>query len=146
MRYKYINSEQCLFAKVLTNHMKWYWNFVPYNIKIILQIVISVVWLTNFLSEIQNLINPWWWVEQLLLSVKRCENSCKDVLHIDVARYPLVGSEWRSCCLSGFQDILVIQPLSGAPSNRIIFCIESAKGACKYYISKFSRILDPPPP
>ena len=43
VRYKYINSEQCLFAKVLTNHMKSYWNFVPYNIKIILQIVISVV-------------------------------------------------------------------------------------------------------
>ena len=42
-RYKYLNSEQCLFAKVLTNHMKLHWNFVPYNIKIILQIVISVV-------------------------------------------------------------------------------------------------------
>ena len=42
-RYKHLNSEQCLFAKVLTNRMKLHWNFVPYNIKIILQIVISVV-------------------------------------------------------------------------------------------------------
>ena len=42
-RYKYLNSEQCLFAKVLTNHMNLQCNFVPYNIKIILQIVISVV-------------------------------------------------------------------------------------------------------
>ena len=78
-------------------------DFVPYNIKIILQIVISVVWLTNFLSEIRNLINPWWWVEQLLLSVKRCENSCKDISHIDDRLLPTCGkqmekllSEWSS--------------------------------------------------
>ena len=33
------------------------------------------MWLTNFLSEIRNLINPRWWVEQLFLSVKRFPNS-----------------------------------------------------------------------
>ena len=43
--------------------------------KIILHRIISVVWLTNFLSEIRNLINPRWWVEQLFLSVKRFPNS-----------------------------------------------------------------------
>ena len=39
--------------------------------KIILHRIISVVWLTNFLSEIRSLINPWWWGEHLLLSMKR---------------------------------------------------------------------------
>ena len=39
--------------------------------KIILQRIISVAWLTNVLSEIRNLIKPWWWVEQLFQSVKR---------------------------------------------------------------------------
>ena len=29
------------------------------------------MWLTNFLSEIQNLTNPRWWVEQQSLSVKK---------------------------------------------------------------------------
>ena len=73
----------------------WSW-----NIKITLQIVISVVWLTNFLVDIQNLINPRWWVEELLLSGKRCENSCKDVWHID---------EWTICLHSinySFRTIL----------------------------------------
>ena len=43
--------------------------------KIILHRIISVVWLTNFLSEIRNLTNSRWWGEQLFLSVKRCQNS-----------------------------------------------------------------------
>ena len=41
--------------------------------KIILHRIISVVWLTNFLSEIRSLINPRWWGEHLFLSVKRCQ-------------------------------------------------------------------------
>ena len=41
--------------------------------KIILYRIISVVWLTDFLSEIWNLINPWWWVMHLILSMKRQE-------------------------------------------------------------------------
>ena len=41
--------------------------------KIILHRIISVVWLTNFLSEIRSFINPRWWGEHLLLSVKRCQ-------------------------------------------------------------------------
>ena len=41
-------------------------------IKIILHRIISAVWLTNFLSEIRSLINPRWWGEHLVLSVKRC--------------------------------------------------------------------------
>ena len=39
--------------------------------KIILNRIISVVWLTSFLSEIRNLTNPRWCVEQQFLSVKR---------------------------------------------------------------------------
>ena len=51
------------------------WPSVDYKqIKIILHRIISVVWLTNFLSEIRNLTNPRWWVEQQFLSVKRCWN------------------------------------------------------------------------
>ena len=42
-------------------------------IKIILHRIISVVWLTDFLSEIWDLINPWWWVMHLILSMKRQE-------------------------------------------------------------------------
>ena len=49
--------------------------WLTFSIKIILHRIISVVWLTNFLSEIRNLINPRWWVEQLFLSVKRSPNS-----------------------------------------------------------------------
>ena len=40
--------------------------------KIILHRIISAVWLTDFLSEIRSLINPRWWGEHLVLSVKRC--------------------------------------------------------------------------
>ena len=83
VRYEYLYSKQCLFAKVRTNCMKLERLYVPNNIKIILQIAIFVVWLTDFLSYIRNLINPPWWFEQILLSMKRCENSCKDVWHID---------------------------------------------------------------
>ena len=83
VRYEYLYSKQCLFAKVRTNCMKLERLYVPNNIKIILQIGIFVIWLTDFLSDIRNLINPPWRFEQILLSMKRCENSCKDVSHSD---------------------------------------------------------------
>ena len=38
--------------------------------KIILHSIISVVWLTNFLSEIWSPTIPWWWGLQLFLSMK----------------------------------------------------------------------------
>ena len=60
----------------------------PYltNVKIILHRIISVVWLTDFLSEIWSLINPRWWARPLLLSMKRqgvntvfnCSDPCID--------------------------------------------------------------------
>ena len=83
VKYEYLYSKQCLFAKVRTNCMKLERLYVPNNIKIILQIGIFVIWLTDFLSDIRNLINPPWRFEQILLSMKRCENSCKDVSHSD---------------------------------------------------------------
>ena len=76
MRWK--NCLAIIFCSNLYKHTKAGWmvtglkKFVNcLKVKIILQIVISVVWLTNFLSEIQSLINPWWWGEHLLLSMKR---------------------------------------------------------------------------
>ena len=103
MRHGYLYSKQHLFAKAWKNHMKLEMINIPQNIEIILLIIISVVWLTNFLSGIWNLINPWRWVEQLLLSMKKCEKFCK----MSYTCYPLVGSKLRSCSLIGFQNISI---------------------------------------
>ena len=73
------------------------------RVKIILHRIISVVWLTNFPSEIRNLINPQWWVEQQLLSVKRYQNSLQRSETLMIAHLPITkegGGSW--CCLSGF--------------------------------------------
>ena len=50
-------------------------------VKIILHRIISVVWLTNFPSEIRNLTNPRWWVEQQFLSVKRNWSPSRTPVH-----------------------------------------------------------------
>ena len=70
-----------------------------HQIKIILHRIISVVWLTNFLSEIRNLINPRWWVEQQLLSVKRYQNSLQRSDTLMIAHLPITGG-WRELVLS----------------------------------------------
>ena len=62
--------------------LRWVLRSCDSTSKIILHRIISVVWLTNFLSEILNLTNPRWWVEQQVLSVKRCRSSL-EILHID---------------------------------------------------------------
>ena len=57
--------------------------WLTFSIKIILHRIISVVWLTNFLSEIRNLTKPRWWVEQVILSVKRYWCLFPEIQHID---------------------------------------------------------------
>ena len=78
--------------------------------KIILDRIISVVWLTNFLSEIWSLINPWWWGEHLLLSKKSCRvpallrGACALMIACSL---PYAGDRWRSCSLSGIRKFLI---------------------------------------
>ena len=64
----FFNYKANILSWLIRVHLRWI------KVKIILYRFISVVWLTNFLSEIRNLINPRWWVEQQFLSVKRCQN------------------------------------------------------------------------
>ena len=77
----------------------------PQIIKIILHRIISVVWLTNFLSEIRNLINPRWWVEQQLLSVKRYQNSLQRSETLMIAHLPFTGG-WRELVLSEWFSLM----------------------------------------
>ena len=76
------------------------------------------MWLTNFLSEIRNLINPWWWVEQLFLSVKRCENSCKDISHIDDRLLPTCGKQMEKLLSEWFSGHFSYTALVGCPKER----------------------------
>ena len=129
MRHGYLYSKQHLFAKAWKNYMKLEMINIPQNIEIILLIIISVVWLTNFLSGIWNLINPWWWVEQLLLSVKRCENSCKDVLHIDDRSLPTCGKRMEKLLSEWFSGHFSYTALAGCPKERN-YTLHSIRGSC----------------
>ena len=113
-----------------------------YKFKIILQIVISAVWLTNFLSEIRNLINPWWWVEQLLLSVKRCENSCKDISHIDDRLLPTCGKQMEKLLSEWFSGHFSYTALVGCPKERNNF-LHSHKYTAWYSGLAELRIIRP---
>ena len=58
------------------------------------------MWLTNFLSEIRNLIKSRWWVGQLFSSAKRFQTTFveSETLMITCFR---CSSKWRRCFLSG---------------------------------------------
>ena len=68
-------------------------------IKIILHRIISVVWLTNFLSEILSLTDPRWWVEQQILSVKRSWSLSKIPFHWWSPVFLYTG-RWKELLLS----------------------------------------------
>ena len=92
--------------------------------KIILHRIISVVWLTNFLSEIRNLTNPRWWVEQQLLSVKRYQNSLRRSDTLMIAHLPFTGG-WRELVLSEwFYKKELYVPLN-IKNLTFIFCIST---------------------
>ena len=72
------------------------------RVKIILHRIISVVWLTNFPSEIRRLTSPRWWAVSLFLSVKRCGDRLLAKNRIlMIACHCLVLWQRKRCRLSG---------------------------------------------
>ena len=89
----FFNYKANILSWLIRVHLRWI------KVKIILYRFISVVWLTNFLSEIRNLINPRWWLEQQFLSVKRCQSSSWRTGALMIAHFPLSG-KWKELVLS----------------------------------------------